>query len=122
MALLYIEDGSHNASPGHKITIIRAMPCKATKGIIERYISPMSISGGTTAFIMNKLNPKGGVMYAISIFMVNSTPNHTGSKFNALTSGTKIGVVSIMMPAGSKNIPKIKNVNCIANKIHHRDK
>lgn len=77
--------GSHRAISGQMI--IAAMPKarRTIKGADPRMISPMLTS--QILLITKRLSPTGGVMLAISMFIVANIPNQMGSSPSFFTAG-----------------------------------
>ncbi len=98
--------GSHNAIRGAATSKAIVSNAGTKKGSAPRAITIISC-WGTTPFKTNKFKPYGGVTNPISASTTYTTPNQTGSKPNAATSGITKGRVSSSMAKESKNIPRM---------------
>jgi len=85
--------GSQVLNWGKAIRTPKKTTSTAMKGSTPRMSSPVGIR--KAPLTRNRFNPTGGVISAISILTVTSTPNHTRSKPRELTSGIKRGIVTI---------------------------
>ena len=81
---------------------------KATKGSAP--FATSSIFAFPTACIINRFNPTGGVIRAVSIKITKKIPNQMGSIDITSRAGNKTGtIISSMLRASRKN-PMIKSV------------
>ena len=94
---------------GKAIKRIRNTRQVTQKGIEPRNTVPIEMPFGLTIWATTKRYiPTGGVSCANSNWTIARTPNHRRSISYAISTGRKIGMVSISMGRGSMGIPIIK--------------
>ena len=102
---LIICSGIHNAISGKITTSITASTINKNKGNALLAIYPMSLFAIPCR--TNKLNPTGGVIWAISTTITKKIPNQIISKPACLIIGSIIAIVKTTADIPSRNIPKM---------------
>ena len=79
-----------------------------------RIISLMLTSAGATPFMVKRSIPKGGVSVAAPKFMSIIVQNQTGLSPRVLTTGMKMGIVTIVNEIRSIKQPRTSTTSCKA--------
>ena len=105
--LVLDELGSHSATSGKAIMIANIANIASTNGVAPIMMS-FSEPRARTPCTTNRFTPTGGVIRAVSVSSITSTPNQTGSYPTATTISVTTGTVVIVIASVSMKQPRAR--------------